>query len=76
MALCSEIGAILSMMGDTSSSTEIPLMLLWPVVQINMLAVSFKIFADWLPDCLALYSTETTTEMIKDRDLIEQVVQS
>ncbi len=41
-----------------------------------MLAVSFKIFADWLPECVNLYSTETYTEMMKDRDIIEQVIQN
>ncbi len=76
MALCSEVSTILTMMGDTSASTEIPSLLIWPLVQINMLAVSFKIFADWLPECVNLYSTETNTEMMKDRDIIEQVIQS
>lgn len=41
-----------------------------------MLVVSFKIFADWMPAALKTYSIATSTEMMKDRDTIEAVVQS
>lgn len=41
-----------------------------------MLVVSFKIFADWMPTTLKTYSIATSTEMMKDRDTIEAVVQS
>lgn len=61
-------------MGDTAASTEIPIKLVLPVFQINMLAFSLKIFSEWLPTALKTYTVATSTEMMKDRSLIEAVI--
>ena len=71
----SELGAILSSLGDTAATAQIPLRLVLPLLQCNMIAVSFKIFAEWLPAALKTYTVATSTEMMKDRGLIEAVIQ-
>ena len=58
-SLAAELSAIVSLMGDTAGSTEIPIKLVLPVFQINMLAFSFKIFAEWLPTALKTYTLAT-----------------
>ena len=35
-----------------------------------------KIFAEWLPTSLKTYALATSTEMMKDREAIEAVIQS
>ena len=39
-----------------------------------MLAVSIKILAEWLPDSLKIYTMATSTEMMKDREVINSVI--
>ena len=47
-----------------------------PIIQINMLVGIYKITSDWLPATLKSFSMATTTEMMKDRTAINQVIQS
>ena len=65
----------MSSLGDTAASTQIPLRLVLPIIQCNMLAVSYKIFSEWLPAALKTYTVAISTEMMKDRSLIEAVIQ-
>ena len=75
MALGAEIGAIIALIGDTQASTQIPLRLLLPIVQLNLIYVAFKVFAEWLPAALTTHAMATSTEMMKDRSCIEAVIQ-
>lgn len=40
-----------------------------------MIVVAIKILADWLPETLKIYTMATSTEMMKDRSVIENVTQ-
>ena len=75
MSLFTEFSSIFNMMGDMSASTQIPIKLVLPIIQINLLVVAFKVCADWLPATLKSYTLTTSTEMMKDRDIIESVIQ-
>jgi hypothetical protein len=75
MALGSELGIIVSLIGDVQASTAIPVRLVLPILQINLLAVSFKVLADWLPESIRSHTMATATEMMKDRTVVEQVIQ-
>ena len=46
-----------------------------PIIQFNLVVISFKIFTDKLPATLKTYMMVTSTEMMKDRKVIEEVVQ-
>jgi ABC-type multidrug transport system permease subunit len=74
MALFTEFSSIFYLMGDMSASTQIPLMLVLPIIQINLLVVAFKVCSDWLPATLKSYTLTTSTEMMKDRQNIESVI--
>ena len=76
MALIMEFGSVLSLMGDTSASTQIPVRLILPIIQLSLLVVAFKVCADWLPATLKSYTLATSTEMMKDRKLIEGVIKA
>ena len=69
MSLFTEFSSIFNMMG------QIPIKLVLPIIQINLLVVAFKVCADWLPATLKSYTLTTSTEMMKDRDIIESVIQ-
>lgn len=73
--MTAQLGGIVASLGDTAASTQIPIKLILPILQLNMLAVSYKIFCQWLPTLLKTYVVATSTEMMKDRSLIEAVVQ-
>ena len=76
MAMVSEIDSIVDLIGaGGAASQEIPARLILPTVQFNLVVISFKIFADKLPATLKTYMMATSTEMMKDRKVIEQVVQ-
>ena len=76
MALGSEVAAIVALLGDTAASTQIPVKLILPIVQLNILVVTFKVFSDWVPATLKTYAMATSTEMMKDRAVIDNVIQN
>jgi len=75
MALCGELSAIVQFVSDTQTSSQIALRLIMPIVRMHLVAVSYKLFADWLPEALCAHAVSTSTEMMKDRGAIEAVIQ-
>ena len=63
------------LLGDVEASTTIPVRLILPTVQFCLLAAIFKVFADLMPATMHTYCMATSTEMMKDRNTIESVVQ-
>ena len=71
VSLLSEFGAIMNLLGDAATSNQkIPILLIMPIIQINMLVGIYKISSDWLPASLKSFSMATSTEMMKDRTAI------
>ena len=75
MSILSELFAVTSLLGDTAASAEIPLRLLLPLIHVNLLVVAYKIYKEWMPNTLLTYTLCTSTEMMKERSLIEKTVQ-
>lgn len=74
-SMVAQLGGIIAMLGDTAASTQIPIKLVMPIIELNMVAIAYKIFSESLPTLLKTYTVATSTEMMKNRGLIEQVIQ-
>ena len=76
LSLCYETLTVVNLLNDPDQTMFIPAKLIMPIFQINALIYCCWLIKDLLPDTLVQFCVLTNTEMMKDREAMETVIQT
>lgn len=70
----SETVSIIAMKGDPAFLSFMATRLALPLTQLAILVTAYRQAASRLPECLAVFTLTTSTEMLKDRTVVDAVI--